>query len=107
MGGKLSPTGVRRTRLFAEARDHGWETAITIPDGMQVARLPDDVTIANDIGRYTASYRTVGSQPIMVSRNLVIGRDVVAPEDYKLLEKLLYAPRIDVRAVVVLAPTGE
>lgn len=107
MRGKLSPTGVRRTRLFAEARDHGWETAITIPDGMQVARLPDDVTIANDVGRYTASYRTDGSQRIMVSRNLVIGRDVVAPEDYKLLEKLLYAPMIDVRAVVVLAPTGE
>ena len=107
MRGKLSPTGVRRTMLFAGARDHGWETTITVPPGMQVARLPDNVTIANDVGSYTASYRKDGSQRIVVNRNLVIGRDVVAPEDYKSLEKLLYAPMIDVRAILVLAPAGE
>lgn len=107
MRGKLSPTGVRRTALFAEARDHGWETAITIPAGLQVTRLPDDVTIANAVGSYTARYRSDDRQRIVVTRNLVIARDVVAPEDYKSLEVLLYAPIVDVRAVVVLAPVGE
>ena len=107
MRGKLSPTGVRRNALFAEARDHGWETTITIPAGMQVARLPDDVSIANAVGSYTARYRSDDRQRIMVTRNLVIARDVVAPDDYKSLEALLYAPIVDVRAVLVLAPVGE
>ena len=107
MRGKLSPTGTRRTSLFAEARDYGWETSIDVPASMQVARLPDDVTIANAVGRYTARYRNDGPQRIVVTRNLVIARDVVPAEEYKALETLLYAPIIDVRSVLVLAPIGE
>ena len=107
MRSKLSPTGTRRTSLFAEARDYGWESSIDVPASMQVARLPDDVTIANAVGRYTARYRNEGPQRIVVTRNLVIARDVVPAEDYKALEALLYAPIVDVRSVLVLAPAGE
>ncbi len=107
MRGKLSPTGTRRTSLFAEARDYGWEVSIDVPRSLQVARLPDDVTVANAVGRYTAQYRNDGPQRILVTRNLVINRDVVAADEYKALEALLYAPIIDVRSVLVLASAGE
>jgi transglutaminase-like putative cysteine protease len=107
MRSKLSPTGTRRTSLFAEARDYGWESSIDVPASMQVERLPDDVTIANAVGSYTARYRRDGTHGIKVTRNLVIARDVVAAEQYKALEALLYAPIVDIRSVLMLAPAGE
>ena len=107
MRGKLSPTGTRRTSLFAEARDYGWETSIDVPASLQVERLPDDVTIANAVGSYTARYRPDGPHRIMVTRNLMIARDVIAADEYKALEALLYAPIVDIRSGLVLAPVGE
>ncbi len=103
---KLSPTGQRRLPLLAEARDYGWNSVINIPAGMKVARLPDDIEIANPTGFYRARYRANGAQ-ITVERHLVVRHDVVAASDYKAMEAVLYAALVDARAMLVLSPVGE
>ena len=68
-----------------------------------MSQLPDDITFENAAGRYTARYRAEG-QTVTADRNLVITREVTQPEEYPELESLLYAPAVDVRAVMVLSP---
>jgi transglutaminase-like putative cysteine protease len=99
--GKISPTGKRLHPELADARDQEWETLITLPPGLRVEWLPDDVELDTGIGRYTAHYVRRGDD-IAVSRSLFVNRDVVAAGDYPALERLLYAALVDARAVLVL-----
>ena len=101
--GKLSADGARVTPVIADVTDEGWDTTITLPPGMGVARLPQDVDVQTDVGHYTAHY-AAHEGTIAVSRNLVITAQIVPPESYAELERLIYAPVIDARAVIVLTP---
>ena len=102
--GLLRPSGKRNFPMRTTPRDLGWVTVMTVPDGMAIRQLPDDVTLENAAGRYTARYRAEGTV-VTAERNLVITREVTQPADYPELEALLYATAVDVRAVMVLSPT--
>ncbi len=103
---KLSPTGQRLTPVVADAVDAGWETTITLPPSMSVARVPPDVDLITPAGRYTARYRREDGA-VVVTRNLVIARQVMGAAEYPDLERLIYAPLVDARAVIVLAPASQ
>jgi transglutaminase-like putative cysteine protease len=102
--GKISPTGKRQHAELADARDEQWEDVISLPPGLRVERLPDDLMVNSDIGRYTAHYTRIGND-IAVSRALTINRDVVDAASYPDLEQLLYAALVDARAILVLGRT--
>ena len=68
---------------------------------MKVVQLPDAVRLSTTAGSYTASYIQAGPE-VQVRRRLVIERDVVPPEQYEALERLLMAPIDDARSVMVL-----
>ena len=98
---KIAPTGNRRHPEVADARDQEWETMISLPPGVRVERLPDDVMLDTSVGHYTAHYTRSGND-IAVARSLVVDRDVVQPASYPDLERLLYAALVDARAILVL-----
>lgn len=98
--------GLRQQPAFVAARDLGWNSVIDLPPGQAVALLPDDVTIANQVGSYDAHYVAERDQ-IRVERRLVLRTNVVAPDDFPALEAVLYAAQIDARAAMVLRPLGE
>jgi transglutaminase-like putative cysteine protease len=103
---KLSPSGHRQTPLLAEVGDTRWETTIVLPRGMTVATLPEDVTLETKVGRYLARY-THEDRTIRVERSLTIAQQIVAPESYPELERLLYGPLVDARSVIVLTQGAE
>ena len=103
---KLLPAGGRTTPTLADVTDEAWQTRIALPPGLAVLRLPPDVDLETSVGRYTAQYRQ-DQGGIVVTRNLVIGQQVVAPEAYPELERLLYAPMVDARAVIALTPVTD
>jgi hypothetical protein len=103
---KLSPTGRRETPVHADVADSGWETTIALPPGMAVARLPSNMDLITPVGRYTAHYK-LDNGTIVIWRNLVIQRQVVAPEAYPDLERLIYAPLVDGQATIVLTHTAR
>ena len=103
---KLSASGKRETPLAADVRDSGWETTIELPPGMMVGLLPPDIDVTTSVGRYVARYRREG-RTVVVWRNLVIDRPVVGPDVYPDFERLIYAPAVDARAVIVLTPAVE
>jgi hypothetical protein len=98
---KIAPTGKRQHPELADARDQQWDTVISLPPGLRVEHLPDDVMLDTDAGHYTAHYTHVGND-IAVSRSLAINRDVVEAVFYPALERLLYAALVDARAILVL-----
>ena len=102
---KLSPMGTRRTPMLADVADTGWETTIALPSGLSVARLPPDIELVTPAGRYTARYRAENGT-IHAWRNLVIGREVIQPELYPALDRLIQAPVVDARAIIVLTPSA-
>ena len=103
---KLLPTGERETPVMAGVVDSGWETTIALPAGLNVARLPQDVNLVTPVGHYAAHY-SHSNGTITVWRNLVIDRQVVAPEDYPDFERLIYAPVVDAQATIVLTRSGQ
>ncbi len=103
---KLLHVGTRTSPVLADAADLDWETEIALPAGLKPALLPPNVDLVTAVGRYSAQYRMNG-RAIMVSRNLVIDRDVVQPGDYAALQRLLTAPVTDARSVIVLTAAGE
>ncbi|MBC7636831.1 MAG: DUF3857 domain-containing protein [Acetobacteraceae bacterium] len=98
---RQTASGPRRTPVWVGARDYRWDVALTVPDGWPIARLPRDVVVENIIGRYEAQYRAEG-QTIYVQRQLIVRRNVVAPDEYPALEALAYAPLEDTRGLVFL-----
>jgi transglutaminase-like putative cysteine protease len=103
---KLSPDGKRQTPVIADVTDAGWDTTIALPPGTSVVRLPPDVDLMTSAGHYTARYG-MENGAIHVWRNLVISREVVPPESYPDLERLIYAPLVDSRALIVLTPEAS
>jgi hypothetical protein len=101
---KLSPDGKRQTPVIADVTDAGWETTIDLLPGMTVVRLPPDTDLETPAGHYMARY-AMENGAIHIWRNLIIERQVVAPDDYSDLERLIYAPLVDSRAIIVLAPS--
>jgi len=101
---KIVPTGKRRHPELADTRDQEWQTVISLPPGLRVERLPDDVMLDTGVGHYAAHYAQSGND-IAVSRNLTINRDVVDAASYPDLEQLLYAALVDARAILVLTHT--
>jgi transglutaminase-like putative cysteine protease len=102
---KLSPDGRRRTPVMADVTDSIWKTTITPPPGMDVARLPPDVDVATGAGHYTARYDFDRvHDTITATRHLLISQQIVPPDQYPALERLIYASLVDTRAVIVLAP---
>jgi hypothetical protein len=98
---KLSPPGTRQTPILAGVGEYDWNTTLVLPAGMRVVQLPEPVRLATSAGSYTATYIRAGAE-VQVSRRLVIEQDVVAPDHYEALEKLLLAPIDDARSVMVL-----
>ncbi|MGD0430387.1 MAG: DUF3857 domain-containing protein [Acetobacteraceae bacterium] len=103
---KLSPSGKRETPVVADVEDSGWDTTLVLPPGTTGASLPPDVDLATPVGHYTARYQQDGGA-ITVRRNLVISRQVVAPDAYPDLEKLIYAALVDARATIVLTHLAQ
>lgn len=100
-GDAMTPSGERQSPEIAGVTDAGWENTIALPAGMSVARLPADIDLVTPVGHYTARYRRENGR-IVVWRDLVIAREVVAPDAYPDFERLLHAALLDARAVIVL-----
>jgi hypothetical protein len=94
--------GPRRHAVVVGAIEDSWTTDIALPPGMAIVRLPDAVSLRNDAGSYSATYRLTGDR-IRVERRLEIAHEIFRPEDATALEALLYAPIDDARATLVLA----
>jgi transglutaminase-like putative cysteine protease len=97
----LSADGTRRTPMLVGARELSWTTTISLPVGIVASRLPADVDVHTQAGRYTARYQHAGTK-VEVSRSLVIDRDVFQPGEYPELERLLYAALDDARSTLTL-----
>ncbi len=93
--------GARRHPMLVGVLRDSWVTDIALPPGIVVTRLPDDVTLRNAAGEYTATYRR-DAAGVRVERRLEIARDVFTPADIASLEELLYAPLDDARATLEL-----
>ena len=63
------------------------------------------VALVTPAGRYTARYRAENGA-IHAWRNLVIEREVIQPELYPALDRLIQAPVVDARAIIVLTPAA-
>ena len=98
----LSPDGIRHTPMLVGATDLSWTTAIGLPPGIAVARLPSNVALSTPAGHYTARYESDG-RVVRVSRELVIDRDVFQPGEYPALQSLLYAALDDARSALILS----
>jgi hypothetical protein len=98
----LSPSGSRRTPLFIGARDITWSNTIAVPSGATVARLPANIDLRTSAGSYTATYERSGPD-VRVTRHLIVDRNVYEADAYPELQRLLFAPIDDARAVIVLA----
>jgi hypothetical protein len=103
---KLLPRGKRETPVRAGVLDSSWETTIVLPVGMSVARLPRDIDLRTPVGHYVARYKQ-DNGTIEIWRNLVIDRQVVAPEAYPEFERLISAPVMDAHATIVLTRAGQ
>jgi len=98
---KLMSSGTRHNPEVADVAVLGWETTLVTPEGVEVAHLPADAEVTTPVGRYMARYKDQHGA-ILVSRELVIERQVVQPDAYADLERLLDAALLDARAVIVL-----
>ena len=98
----LSADGTRRTPMLVGAVDLVWSTSIALPPGLAATRLPADVDIRTEAGRYTARYSREGDT-VRAARNVVIDRDVFQPAEYGELERLIYAALDDARSTLTLA----
>ncbi len=65
-----------------------WFTPGPIPEGYRPALLPKDVELKNEAGRFAARFVDRGDR-LAVSVELVLTKDVYAPEDYSALKKLI------------------
>lgn len=98
----LSPDGRRQHAMVAAASQSEWRTTVSLPAGMTVERLPDDVALSNGAGRYVAHYERNG-RDVVADRRLTINRDVFQAASYPDLEALLYAPLSDARAILQIS----
>lgn len=76
-------------------------TSVTLPDGVTVTNLPKDVSVRNEFGKYTATYKQ-DKQMITVERRLSVKtpRGLCPPEKYSLIRELGQAIGKDMRAQV-------
>lgn len=91
----------RRYPLRLQAQTLQWNYRISLPEGHSVSRLPNAIRFSNDAGAYTSQYERQGDD-VIVTRQLVLAKDVYQPEEYAELERLIYKPLQDFRDVVVL-----
>jgi len=100
----LSIKGQRRTPVLADTADYEWKETISLPSGVRVDAMPNDIDLTTSVGRYTSHYK-VENGNVTVYRHMVINNDVVQPQDYSELESILYARVVDGRASVGLKHT--
>ena len=98
----LSADGVRQHAMLAAAGRSEWRTTVSLPAGMNVVRLPEDVALTNGAGSYVAHYERDG-RDVVADRRLTINRDVFQAASYPDLEALLYAPLSDARAILQIS----
>ena len=96
----LSPRPRRHAALIG-ARDNSWATMLRLPSTVSVGHMPDDVTLSNEAGSYTATYQRT-EHGVRATRRLVIGHDIFRPLETQALEELVYAAVDDARSVVTL-----
>lgn len=94
----------RRFPMVCGAYDKRELTTMTLPDGVEVTRLPEPVGVENTLGRYTAAYTRDGRR-LEVERRLVLDTNggLCAPEDYPALRELGQAVGRDQRAQILYA----
>ncbi len=76
-------------------------TSVTVPDSVKITHLPKNVTVQNEYGKYTATYKR-DAQTIKVERHLTVKtpRGLCSPEKYPLIRELGQAIGRDFRAQV-------
>jgi transglutaminase-like putative cysteine protease len=104
--GLLSPRRAPTHDFTAGALDFTWHVVWRLPAGVTASRLPRDVEVANDAGRYTANYRLQGDR-IEVTRHLTVAKDVFGPSAYAAFDALIEAPLADAREVIGFAPEAR
>lgn len=103
---RLSRGTPRTLPVLGDVVDQTWQTSIALPAGLAAVRLPSDVDVQTEAGRYRAEYRHEPGA-VTVTRHLVIDQQVIPAEAYAALEKLLYAPVVDARSIITLAPVTD
>jgi transglutaminase-like putative cysteine protease len=98
----VAADGPRRHAVLAAAADLGWRYAIHLPEGFALARLPPERTLSNAAGSYESRYERGAGGDVVVTRHLVVDRDVYPAEEYADLRALFYAALDDSRGVFVL-----
>ncbi len=102
----LSSDGRRQHAMIAAASQSEWRTTVSLPAGMTVARLPEDVSLTNGAGSYVAHYERSG-RDVVADRRLTINRDVFQAASCPDLEALLYAPLSDARAIMEISHDAQ
>ena len=76
-------------------------TSVTVPDSVKITHLPKDVSVQNEYGKYTATYKQ-DQQTIKVERRLSVKapRGLCSPEKYPLMRELGQAIGRDFRSQV-------
>lgn len=101
--GLLSPDHPPTHDFTAGALDFTWHITLRLPETLSVTRVPEDVSLVNAAGRYTAQYRLTG-ETVEITRHLIVARDVFAPADYPAFDALIQQPLADAREVLGFGP---
>ena len=82
-------TARRNTNLILGATRFKESFKLNFPDGVKIEQLPDAVNFSNAVGSYRSEFKFDGAG-VRVTRELVIGKDIVSPKDYPQIRALIY-----------------
>ncbi|WP_172806936.1 DUF3857 domain-containing protein [Endozoicomonas arenosclerae] len=93
--------GKRKFPFTVGPRNYHWEHRMTLPENYRVVRLPDNLQVDNEAGSYTSHYRVDGNE-LVVTRQIVIKKNLYQADEYPEFEELAYLAINDRRSIIAL-----
>ena len=81
-------TARRSTNLILGATRFAENFKLNFPEGVKIEKLPGIINFSNAVGSYRLEF-SFENGGVKVTRELVIGKDVISPKDYPLIRALI------------------
>ncbi|WP_257255622.1 MULTISPECIES: DUF3857 domain-containing protein [unclassified Endozoicomonas] len=93
--------GKRKFPFTVGARHYRWDHRMKLPKNYKVTRLPENLEVRNGAGSYSSHYKMEGNT-LVVTRQIVVKKNLYQPGEYPEFEKLAYLAINDRRAIIAL-----